>query len=314
MHCPRLPLMHLAVILVIACLSALSCGKLERAAAPGLSSAPAASPGPASVSGSRAEGSKQPDDKVPSSTPRKIVRNGEIHLVVRAYEPARQAIEDLVQRSGGYISSSQVHHSLGQVSSATIVLRVPAGQFGGIVRHLGRLGVVSYESTGSQDITEEYYDLRARLSNARKLEARLIELLAKSTGKVSDLLIVEKELARVREQIERLEGKLRLFDSLVDLSTLTLQLAIQEKYTPPVPPGLGEDVRRMLGDSWAALRSLGRGLLLLAVALLPWVIPLGLVLWIAVRLIQGWRARRAARRAAFLAARAAPPPPSDRGQ
>jgi hypothetical protein len=233
----------------------------------------------------------------PADSTRKIIRNGEIRLVVKAYEPARRAIEEMTARSGGFIASSQVNHTVGEVSSATLVLRVPAIRFGDILRQLGRLGAVTYESTASQDITEQYYDLKARLTNARKVEARLLELLAKATGKISDLLQVEKELARVREEIERFEGKLRLFDNLVDLSTLTVQLSIQERYEPPRPPTFGEDARQILRDSWQALRSFGRGLLLAAIALLPWIIPAALIVWLFLRLTRAWRAKRAARKA-----------------
>ncbi len=236
------------------------------------------------------------DDR-PADSTRKIIRNGEIRLVVKAYEPARRAIEELTARSGGFLASSQVNHTVGEVSSATLVLRVPSIRFGDILRQLGRLGTVTYESTASQDITEQYYDLKARLANARKVEARLLELLAKSTGKITDLLQVEKELARVREEIERFEGKLRLFDNLVDLSTLTVHLSIQERYEPPRPPSFGEDARQILRDSWQALRSFGRGLLLALIALLPWIIPSALIIWLFLRLTRRWRARRAARKA-----------------
>jgi hypothetical protein len=236
------------------------------------------------------------DDK-PADSTRKIIRNGEIRVVVKAYDPARRAIEEMTARSGGFLASSQVNHTVGEVSSATLVLRVPATRFGDILRQIGRLGTVTYESTASQDITEQYFDLKARLANARKVEARLLELLAKSTGKVTDLLQVEKELARVREEIERFEGKLRLFDNLVDLSTLTVQLSIQERYEPPRPPSFGEDARQILRDSWQALRSFGRGLLLAVIALLPWIIPAAAIIWLVRRLTRGWRAKRAARKA-----------------
>ena len=225
---------------------------------------------------------------------RKVIRNGEIYLVVKSYKPAREAIEGMVKKSGGYIANSSVEHSLNRVSSATLTVRVPSGHFQPVMAALARLGVVQSESTNSKDITEQYYDIKARLATAQKLEARLLELLQTRTNKVADLLQVERELARVREKVESFQGKLRLFDNLVDLSTLTIHLSIQQKYTPPKPPTLISEITDVLGDSWDSLKAFGRGALLACVALLPWVLPIGLVVYGLVRLVRRWRRRRRA--------------------
>lgn len=238
------------------------------------------------------EAKNKAQDPKANATPRKIIRNGELRVAVKAYAPAREAIDAMLKRSGGYVSSSNVHHSLGEVSSATLVLRVPAASFGSILSAIAGLGVVQSESTSSEDITEAYYDLTARLKNARKLEARLLELLQTQTNKVTDLLQVEKELARVRGEIEGFEGKLRLYDNLVGLSTLTVHLDIRKKYVPPRPPTLLDDITSSLGGSWSALVDTARGLLLVAVALLPWVLPLGLAGWLIVRLVRWIRRRK----------------------
>jgi hypothetical protein len=290
--------MRSALLLAIPCaaIAIASCGKMMDAAAP--SAEPPSPRDPAPEKGKASGGE-------PAATPRKIIRNGEIQVVVKRYAPARQALDEMVKAAGGYIASSQTDHSLGEVSSATIVIRVPAGHFEAITSKIARLGTVVRESTGTRDVSEEYYDLKARLTNARKLETRLQELVSsKQTSKVQELLEVERELARVRGEIERFEGKLRLLDNLVDLSTITVRLSIQERYVPPKAPSLGEDVRSTLHDSWRALRAFGRGLVLVAIAVLPWIAPIALVLWLSRRALRRWRARRAARRAA---ATGAPP-------
>jgi hypothetical protein len=299
---------------VIAAAGLVRCGKMEdaissRAELP-RSAAHAADEAEPSSGEKDKTGLGQPGAGAESPMPRKIIRNGEVRVVVKAYEPARKKIEAMVRKAGGYISKSDVQHSLGHVSSATLVLRVPAGRFDGLVSHILRLGVVERESISSRDITEEYYDLKARLSNARKLEARFLELLQKKAGKVSELLQVEKELARVREKIERLEGKLKLFDNLVDLSTLTVHLSIQEKYVPPKPPSLGDDAGETLSGSWDALKSAGRGIVLLFVALLPWLVPLGLITFITIWLIRRSIRKHRAKLAARLAGQGPTKPPA----
>jgi len=282
-----------ALVMAI-CLGCLSCAKdsMEPLLMAGSETAtPAAGAEQSKQAGGLASEKDAKQTKV--DMPRKLIRNGEIRLVVKTYPPARQAIEALVGASGGYISDSRVDHSLGQVSSATLTVRFPSTRFSSILEQIARLGTVVSESTSTKDITEAYYDIKARLSNAKKLEARLLDLLAKQTGKVSDLLQVERELARVREKIESFEGKLRLYNNQVDLSTLVIHLTIQQKYVPPVAPSLLEDIKEVVRDSWDALKSLGRGLVLALFALAPWSIPLALVFWLLIR----WRRRRKARKA-----------------
>ena len=222
---------------------------------------------------------------------RKIIRNGEIAVVVKAYKPAREAIEAMLKKSRGYIANSRTEHSLDQVSSATLTLRVPARGFTPVMKALANLGVVQSEATTSQDITEKYYDIKARLGTARKLEKRLLELLQTRTDKVADLLQVERELARVREKVERFEGKLRLFDNLVDLCTITVNLTIRQKYTPPRPPTLPEEMGEVLSNSWDSLKQFGRGALLTLVALLPWALPMALAIYVLVRIARRVRRR-----------------------
>ena len=216
---------------------------------------------------------------------RKIIRTAEITLLADSYEQAREAIEEMARGAGGYLQAAQADRT-SEGGSFTLVLRVPSRRLPEVSHSLARLGKILHESMTAEEVTAEYYDTAARLGNARRLETRLLELLAKQTGKVSDLLEVERELGRVREQIERFQGQIRLYDHQVELSALTVHVLL----TPPpvaAAPGLGEDLREALAGSWQTLRSVGRGLLVLGVALLPWS-PLFLG--------AGWLARRAWRR------------------
>jgi hypothetical protein len=221
--------------------------------------------------------------------PRKLIRDGEMTLAVQGYEPARIGFESLLKEVGGYVSSSQVHHDEGDgVAQATFVLRVPAGRFDEFAHKLSELGNAVSESTRTDDVSEQYYDLAARLANAKKLEARLRELVTTRAVKVTELLEVERELGRVREQSEVLEGKLRLYDSQVEMSTLTLHLVIYDRHVRRAP-SLAHDASETLSESWQALRHFARGLILVGVALLPWLPVLALFVWLVVR----WSRRRA---------------------
>jgi len=83
---------------------------------------------------------------------------------------------------------------------------VPAGRFDEVVAGLRPMGRLESVNVNAQDVGEEYVDVTARIDNARRLEQRLIGLLATRTGKLKDVLDVEQTLARVREEIERYEG------------------------------------------------------------------------------------------------------------
>jgi hypothetical protein len=244
---------------------------------------------PKEMLASRSDQAGQQSPRIATAVPmtqRKIVYRGELRLETESYAPARAALEQAVNAVGGYLASSNVNHQIGRISSATLVLRIPAEHFRALIKQIGNLGTVIHESISSDDITDEYYDLDARLNNSRKLETRLLELLKRETTKLSDLLQVEQQIARVRQEIDQVAGKLRRYDKLVAFSTLTVQLQVREKFTPAVAPTLGDDLGGTLDGSFAALKSFGRGVLVALVGILPWLplIAPGIVIpWYLVR-------------------------------
>ena len=94
------------------------------------------------------------------------------------------------------------------------------------------LGELKNQTLGTEDVTKTYFDTDARLRNAKRMEERLLDMLQKKTGKVSDLLQVEKELGRVREQIEQMQGELKYYDALVQYATVTISLAEKDLNEP----------------------------------------------------------------------------------
>ena len=96
----------------------------------------------------------------------------------------------------------------------------------------------------------EYYDLEARIKNKQQEETRLLKHLADSTGKLEDILAVERELTRVRGEIEQMQGRIRYLGNLSALSTVTLNVTEVRNYTPPVHPTFGNaDRARTFNDS-----------------------------------------------------------------
>lgn len=159
-----------------------------------------------------------------SLTPQMLIRTGDASIEVDSLEAAVAAVRQLASRAGGWVANTSYSAGRHQMREAILQLRIPANRFDEAQRGLDSIGTVEWMNVSTQDVGEEYVDLGARVANSRRLEARLIELLARRTGKLEDVLAVERELARVREEIERTEGRLRYLRTRVATSTLSVRL------------------------------------------------------------------------------------------
>ncbi len=153
---------------------------------------------------------------------RMIVRSGGASIEVASIDSAIPRVRALASAIGGFVANSAIQAGRDQVRAATLEVKAPADGFDRLITNLGPLGKIEYVNVTAQDVGEEYVDVEARMANDHRLEERLIELLATRTGKLKDVLDVEQELARVREEIERYEGRLRFLRSHAELSTLTI--------------------------------------------------------------------------------------------
>ena len=158
-------------------------------------------------------------------TTRLIVRTGQAVIEVDSLEPAIAELRHIAQRVGGFVADASVQSGRNQLRSATLQLKVPAARFDDLTLALGPLGRLQSVNVNAEDVSEEFVDVTARVANSRRLEDRLVELLRTRTGKLQDVLAVEHELARVREEIERMEGRLRYLKASAQLSTLSVSLS-----------------------------------------------------------------------------------------
>ena len=154
--------------------------------------------------------------------PSMVIRTGQAFIEVEKLDPAILRIRQLAAQVGGYIANSSINGGRDQMRQATFELKMPAPKYDEAVGSLSTIGKVETVNSNAQDVGEEFVDVTARVNNARRLEDRLITLLSNRTGKLDEVLRVERELARVREEIERYEGRLRYLSSRVATSTLTI--------------------------------------------------------------------------------------------
>jgi hypothetical protein len=229
------------------------------------------------------EGEEVRDDSastaLPATITNMVIRTATASIEVDSLEPAIARVKELALRVGGYLANSATSAGKNQLRQASLVMKVPAARFDDVMSGLTPIGRLESANVSSQDVGEEYVDVTARMENARRLERRLIDLLATRTGKLKDVLDVEQELARVREQIERHEGRLRYLRAYTAMSTLTI--GVHE----PIPI-VATAGRGVMGE---AFRQAWRNLVALVafgVSALGIVIPLGslaLLVWFVAR-------------------------------
>ncbi len=251
------------------------------------SGASAAPPVPMSVPASPGEGAKSAD-KAASSTSdqakpieRKIIYEGYVTIETDQVGTALAALTKLARDMGGY--EGNMEQTAGGMQRATVTLRVPADRFGAFMAQAAKLGRVMSQKVEAKDVGEEWVDLEARLRTKRQEEERLLELLRR-VGAVNDLLEVEKELSRVRGEIEQAQGRLRYLGNQVALSTVHVDL----QAPAGVAPVQGWRASSVAKSAAQDLLAIGRGLssLLIYLAVMAPVWGSAALLWLL------WRRRR----------------------
>jgi hypothetical protein len=216
---------------------------------------------------------------------RKLIRTAQVTVEVASWDEAAGRLAAVVESSGGYVADTRLSRGEGDRRRGTITARVPADRFGAVLAELRGLGTVESETVSSQDITKVYTDLETRLTVKRETAERLRQILKDRTAALADVLAVERELSRVTEEIEQMEGERKFYDQQVALSTLTFTL---HEPQPIVRRGAIAPLAEALRDSAEVMsRSVAALVYLLAFAL-PWAVVV-FVLWRTVTFVVRWR-------------------------
>lgn len=218
-----------------------------------------------------------------SVAPQMIIRTGTATVQVDSLEVAMARVEQLARSLGGYVANTAIQSGSETLRRASMEVKIPAARWNQALSGLRPIGRLESQATTTEDVGEEFVDVTARMTNARRLETRLVELLATRTGRLEDVLAVERELARVREEIERYEGRLRYLRTRAAVSTLTVEL---HEPSPVLSPGQSPIVDAFR-DAWRNFVGFTAGL----IASLGWLIPLLLVIaalaWLLRRIFRG---------------------------
>ncbi|HKP37035.1 MAG TPA: DUF4349 domain-containing protein [Pyrinomonadaceae bacterium] len=225
---------------------------------------------------------------------RKIIRNANLALEVASPAETQSKIATIAESHHGFVVDTEATQRTDQdrtkpETTVTLVVRVPVAQFNQTVTEIRAVGlrVVQEKMTG-QDVTEEFMDLEARVKNQKALEAQFIEIM-KRAGKVEDALNVQRELANVRTEIERLEGRRRFLENQSSLSTINVTLQTPTQIVNAT--GFWYKVKSAFADGVDAAAEVILFLIRAFVALLPIVLLIILPAALIAKLVFG-RLRR----------------------
>jgi len=278
-----MPLLFCGLIIAMA-----GCKRMENAKAPGervlvSSDYEAKAEAPASApKGSALEDETGKVLSAGANIERMLIAKVALTVEVKDIKNNVRRAEQLASQFGGYVSDSRIYTEESS-SSATLTLMIPIKSLDLAVAKMRELGKVRYEQKSTEDVTRQFIDNEARIKNLQKEEEALAALL-KRTGKLSDILEVEQELARVRTEIDQIQGEQRYLKHQSSFSTVTLNLT-----TRPEPVKYeGSPLKVAFFNAWHAFRVALHGLAVIgiyAVFFVPLIIFVGFILYLVFKLL-----------------------------
>jgi anti-sigma factor RsiW len=234
---------------------------------------------------------EQPATAVPGGPA--IARVASLRITTADFDAARAGAERVVSSAGGWFRQLDVTAPRGQPRTMKAAILAPDARLDDVMSGLKALGSVLGESRQAEDVTDQVVDVRARLANARNTERRLADLLRTSTGKVADVLEAEREVSRVREEIERLDAQHQTLERRVAHATLNLEVREELKVTVdlghrPVSTQFADAFQTGVKHGLEGVVTVGLLLLTIAPVLLIWGALFSLPLW----LLWKWNRRK----------------------
>lgn len=215
---------------------------------------------------------------------RMIIKTGSISMVVKDVNEAIAGITKYAVDNGGFVVYSNIYKS-GITPAGEVTVRIPAKIFDTGVGEIKKMGEIKSESVNGQDVTEEYTDLNAQLTNLQASEKQFLQIMNRAV-KIEDVLAVQRELTNVRGQIEVLQGRMKYLSQSAELSTLTVYLSTDPNELPTLDPENKWKPWAQVKDAARSLLELGKGvvnLIIWLVVYLPVWLLIGLVIWLVWR-------------------------------
>ena len=168
-------------------------------------------------------------------TLRQIISQGSMSVEVPDVASAAARVRAIAEGAGGFVEQLS-SSGIDEFQQSTMTIRVPQDAFFSVFEQIKALGKVQSENAGSEDVTERFIDLKARLKSAQREETSLLSLLDRA-DQISEILIIERELTRLRTELEQLQGQLNFLERRVDLATITVFLSPPQRDDARAPSG-----------------------------------------------------------------------------
>jgi hypothetical protein len=173
-----------------------------------------------------------------------------MQIQVQDLDKAKEAVLQKVKANKGFTSAAD-YHDYSSSKQQNITIRVASSNFENLMKELSSIGFVESQSQNSQDVSEEFVDIQARLKSKREVENRYSEIL-KSAKTISEILEIEDKLRVIREEIEAREGRLRYLKDQVSLSTINLTLTQKlENYSKAPERSFFSRLFENMGEGWS---------------------------------------------------------------
>lgn len=185
---------------------------------------------------------------------RKIIRNAEITIEVPSTTDAQHQVTSIAETHGGFVATSEAkqresNDPAQRTLDIKLVVRVPSNQFGRAFDEIKKLaGNTPSENVTSQDVTEDFIDLEARIKTQKALEVQFLEIM-RQANKISDALEVQRQIADVRTDIEKLEGRKRFLENRSSLSTINVNIQTPKPVIAVTETGFRQSLREAVSDS-----------------------------------------------------------------
>lgn len=267
------------------------------------------------------EGGALTEPTSPDYGGRKIIRTLSIELRTDRFDEHLAAILKDVETAGGYVQASYVYGTKPEVAgdsgrSASCTLRIPVEQADAFVKTASGYGTLLSQNEDTEDVTDNYFDIETRLAVYKDTLERLRGILVQ-TDNLADVIELEKEITRVTIEIEDLTTRLRKYDGLIDYATVRVELYEKGlKIGPAAKTPFGERISEGFAETLSDVGNFIEDFAVVLITGLPVFIPLGLLAWLVIYLINRrrdkiaanggmtGRQRRQAKREARLAKRA----------
>lgn len=227
---------------------------------------------------------------------RKIIRNAEITIEVPSTTDAQHQVTSIAETHGGFVVTSEAkqresNDPAQRTLDIKLVVRVPSNQFGRAFDEIRKLaGNTPSENVTSQDVTEDFIDLEARIKTQKALEVQFLEIM-RQANKISDALEVQRQIAEVRTDIEKLEGRKRFLENRSSLSTINVNIQTPKPVIAVTETGFRQSLRETVSDSI----SLASDMVLFFARFLIMMAPVALFVLLPSALVIRYLIRRAKR-------------------